>query len=66
MFDDDRYFDITVEYAKAAVEDVLMRVAVVNRGPEPAEIDVLPTLWFRNTWYGARPPKSRRPSRRHD
>ena len=50
VFDDDGYFDITVEYAKASVEDVLMRVTVVNRGPQPAEIDVLPTLWFRNTW----------------
>jgi Mannosylglycerate hydrolase MGH1-like glycoside hydrolase domain len=50
VFDDDRYFDITVEYAKASVEDVIMRISVVNRGRQPAQIDVLPTLWFRNTW----------------
>jgi hypothetical protein len=50
VFDDDRYFDVIVEYAKAAVDDVLMRVTVVNRGPDRAEIDIVPTLWFRNTW----------------
>jgi hypothetical protein len=50
VFADDRYFDVTVEYAKADPEDVLMRVTVQNRGPEAASIDVLPTLWFRNTW----------------
>jgi hypothetical protein len=49
-FDGDRYFDVTVEYAKAGVEDVLVRITVANRGPEPAELHVLPTLWFRNTW----------------
>jgi hypothetical protein len=51
VFDDDRYFDVVVEYAKAAVEDVVMRVTVVNRGQNRAEIDVLPTVWFRNTWF---------------
>ena len=50
VFDDDRYFDVTIEYAKAADDDILMRVTVANRGPEPARIDVLPTLWCRNTW----------------
>jgi hypothetical protein len=50
VFDDDRYFDITVEHAKAGPDDIVMRVTVVNRGDAPAEIDVLPTLWFRNTW----------------
>ncbi|HEX2437554.1 MAG TPA: glucosidase [Methylomirabilota bacterium] len=50
VFDNDRYFDVTVEYAKAAVEDVLVRITVANRGPEPAELHLLPTLWFRNTW----------------
>jgi len=50
VFDQDRYFDVMVEYAKAAPEDILIRVTVVNRGPEPASIDVLPTIWFRNTW----------------
>ena len=50
IFDDDRYFDVDVEYAKADVEDVLMRVTVHNRGPEPAPIHILPQVWFRNTW----------------
>ncbi|MFP5207705.1 MAG: MGH1-like glycoside hydrolase domain-containing protein [Acidobacteriota bacterium] len=50
IFDDDRYFDVFVEYAKAEPEDMLIRVTVHNRGPEAAEIHVLPTLWFRNTW----------------
>jgi hypothetical protein len=49
-FDDDRYFDVFVEYAKAEPEDVLIRVSAHNRGPEAAQIHVLPTLWFRNTW----------------
>lgn len=49
-FDGGRYFDVFVEYAKAAPEDILIRVRLENRGPEEAEIDVLPTLWFRNTW----------------
>ncbi|MCC2639681.1 MAG: uncharacterized protein K0S45_94 [Nitrospira sp.] len=50
VFDDDRYFDVFVEYAKASPEDVLLRIQVINRGPDPAELAVLPTLWFRNTW----------------
>lgn len=50
LFDDDRYFDVVVEYAKASPEDVLMRITVINRGPDPAELTVLPTIWFRNTW----------------
>ena len=50
VFDDDRYFDVFVEYAKADPEDILIRVSVHNRGPEKAEIHVLPTVWFRNTW----------------
>ncbi len=49
-FDEDRYFDVFVEYAKAGPEDLLVRIDVVNRGPEAAELHVLPTLWFRNTW----------------
>jgi hypothetical protein len=49
-FDGDRYFDVTVEYAKASAEDILVRISVANRGPEPAEVHLLPTLWFRNTW----------------
>ncbi|MGH9900403.1 MAG: MGH1-like glycoside hydrolase domain-containing protein [Pyrinomonadaceae bacterium] len=58
-FDEDRYFDVFVEYAKAAAEDILVRITAVNRGPEAAPIHLLPTLWFRNTWSwdhaGARP-----------
>ena len=50
VFDDNRYFDVVVEYAKASPEDLLMQVTVHNRGPEDAEIHVLPTLWFRHTW----------------
>jgi hypothetical protein len=50
IFDDDRYFDVFVEYAKADPEDTLIRISVHNRGPEAAQIHVLPTLWFRDTW----------------
>ncbi len=50
VFDDDRYFDVFIEYAKAGPEDILVQIAVVNRGPETAELHLLPTLWFRNTW----------------
>jgi hypothetical protein len=50
VFDDDRYFDVFVEYAKGSPEDILVRIAVHNRGPEAARLRVLPTLWFRNTW----------------
>ena len=50
IFDDDRYFDVFVEYAKAAPEDIFIRVSVHNRAREGARLRVLPTLWFRNTW----------------
>ena len=50
VFDDDRYFDVFVEYAKASPEDLLIQITVHNRGPEPATLQVLPTLWFRNDW----------------
>ncbi|MGC4110325.1 MAG: hypothetical protein QM747_07845 [Nocardioides sp.] len=50
VFDEDRYWVVDVNYAKAAPHDVLMRVRVTNAGPDPAAIDVLPTVWFRNTW----------------
>ncbi len=53
VFADDRYFDVFVEYAKAAPEDMLIQVTVANRGPEAATIELLPTLWFRNTWAWA-------------
>jgi hypothetical protein len=50
IFDDDRYFDVFVEYAKAGPEDILMLVMAHNRGPGPASLHVLPQLWFRNLW----------------
>jgi hypothetical protein len=64
VFNEGRYFDIFAEYAKAAPpDDILIRLTIANRGPEAAALDVLPTLWFRNTWdwgrtgegYGPRP-----------
>jgi hypothetical protein len=61
VFDDGRYFDVFVEYAKAGPEDIAVRITAWNRGPEPAPLHVLPHLWFRNTWaWGAEPgPKPR-------
>jgi len=53
-FQDDRYFDVYVEYAKAGPDDILVRVTAVNRGPEAAVLHLLPTLWFRNTWSWGR------------
>src|SRR5262252_6072169 len=50
IFDDDRYFDVFVEYAKAAPDDLLIKITIHNRAPETAQIHVLPTLWYRNTW----------------
>ncbi|MHB8217826.1 MAG: MGH1-like glycoside hydrolase domain-containing protein [Candidatus Sulfotelmatobacter sp.] len=50
VFDEDRYFDVFVEYAKANAEDMLIKITVTNRGPEAAGLRVLPTIWFRNTW----------------
>ncbi len=50
VFDDNRYFDVFVEYAKASAEDILIAISVHNRGPESAELHVVPTLWFRNQW----------------
>jgi hypothetical protein len=50
VFDTDRYFDVFVEYAKADPDDILIKISVHNRGPEAAELHLLPTLWFRNTW----------------
>ena len=62
-FEESRYFDVEVEYAKADPDDILIRIRVTNCGPERATIDVLPTVWFRNTWswYGnpARPSLAR-------
>ncbi len=50
VFDDDRYFDVFVEYAKNLPDDILVKISVVNRGPDEATLHLLPTLWFRNTW----------------
>ncbi|MDB6175455.1 MAG: Mannosyl oligosaccharide glucosidase [Chthoniobacteraceae bacterium] len=50
IFDESRYFDVIAEYAKADANDLLIRITLANRGPEAAELHVLPTLWFRNTW----------------
>ena len=64
MFDDDRYFDVFVEYAKESPEDILIRITVHNRGPEAARLRLLPTLWFRNTWSWGE--DDRKPSLRSD
>ena len=50
VFKDDRYFDVFVEYAKDGPEDILVRITAANRGPDAAELHILPTLWFRNNW----------------
>ncbi|MGH7388094.1 MAG: MGH1-like glycoside hydrolase domain-containing protein [Candidatus Rokuibacteriota bacterium] len=50
VFDQDRYFDVFVEYAKDTAEDILIKISAHNRGPETAELHVVPTLWFRNQW----------------
>jgi len=63
IFDENRYFDIFIEYAKNGIDDVLVRATIINRGPEPASLCVLPTLWFRNTWswgYGTPRPELER------
>ena len=62
VFDEDRYFDVVVEYAKTTPEELLIRIHITNRGPERAELMLLPTLWFRNTWswgLDARRPRMR-------
>jgi hypothetical protein len=58
IFDENRYFDVTVEYAKASADDILIRIVAHNRGPEAAALHLLPTVWFRNTWTwaGEEPP----------
>ena len=50
VFNDDRYFDVFVEYAKGDAEDILVKITAANRGPDAAELHLLPTLWFRNDW----------------
>jgi hypothetical protein len=59
IFDDNRYFDVYVEFAKADPEDMLIQISAVNRGPEEAVLHILPQLWFRNTWW--RDEKAERP-----
>jgi len=54
VFDDNRYYDVFAEYAKADTDDVLIRITVANRGPDAATLHLLPTLWFRNTWSWGR------------
>ena len=62
VFAENRYFDVFVEYAKADVEDILIKLIVVNRGPEAATLHLLPSLWFRNTWSWGK--DDRRPTMR--
>ena len=50
VFNEDRYFDVFIEYAKVGPEDILVKISAINRGPETAELHLLPTLWFRNDW----------------
>jgi len=50
VFNEDRYFDVFIEYAKEGPEDILIKISAINRGPEAAELHILPTLWFRNDW----------------
>ncbi len=64
VFAENRYFDVMVEYAKVAPEDILIRISATNRGPEPAPLHLLPTLWFHNTWAWGLGPDDRRPELR--
>src|SRR3989449_5567002 len=64
VFEQDRYFDVVVQYAKATPDDLLIRITVTNRGPDPAPLHLLPTLWCRNT--AARGPEAARPRLRLD
>ena len=57
VFAEDRYFDVFVEYAKADVDDILIRISVTNRGPDAAPLHVLPSVWFRNQWSWGRNPE---------
>src|SRR5205085_6284719 len=61
VFAENRYFDVFVEYAKAAPEDILIQLTVFNRGPEAAGLRLLPTIWFRNTWSWDKTPSDSRP-----
>ena len=61
IFDASRYFDVEIEYAKASATDLLIRIRVTNRGPDPAPLTLLPTLWMRNTWGWGYPDEQRLP-----
>ena len=63
VFNDDRYFDVFVEYAKGDAEDILVRITAANRGPDAAELHLLPTLWFRNDWSSWIAESNRAPSK---
>ena len=63
---ENRYFDVFVEYAKAAPDDILIRITAHNRGPETATLHLLPTLWFRNTWSWGRDDRRPRLARAED
>ena len=65
VFDDNRYFDVFVEYAKGAPEDILVRITAVNRGPDAADLHLLPTLWFRNDWSQWIAESNRAPEKPH-
>ena len=65
VFQDDRYFDVFVEYAKSGPEDILVRITAVNRGPEAADLHLLPTLWFRNDWSQWIAESNRAPEKPH-
>src|SRR5271156_3018761 len=61
VFDGDHYFDVFVEYAKADSDDILIKITAWNRGPESAQLDLLPTLWFRNDWASFIPGHAEKP-----
>jgi hypothetical protein len=54
VFEENRYFDIFTEYAKSSAEDILIKITAINRGPAEADLSILPTIWFRNTWSWGR------------
>ena len=61
IFDQQRYFDVEIAYAKASATDILIRIQATNRGPEAAPLTLLPTLWLRNTWGWGYPDEVRKP-----
>ncbi|SFI17319.1 glucosidase [Nitrosomonas sp. Nm34] len=63
VFNDDRYFDVFVEYAKAGAEDILVKITAANRGPDASELHLLPILWFRNDWASWIAPSNRSPEK---